>query len=99
MGEEAYMVGGIGQSSVEVTILMLPGHLLWIPPNLVTDPNNIKIVTSLDAKVEEGSNDGLKKLKLVSLPRHKKIFKTEGIYADKFRLPYIRQVKQGPTSS
>ena len=68
---------------------------------LGVDPNNIKIVDSLDAEEEEeeGSTDGLKKLKLVSLPSHKKNFKKEGIFGEKFRLPYTRKVIQGQTSS
>ena len=63
------------------------------------DPNNIKVVDSLDAEDEEveeeeggGSHDRLKKLKLISVARHEKNFMRDGIFGEKFRSRYTNQV-------
>ena len=61
------------------------------------DPTNIKCVDYLDAEeVEEeegqGSCDGLKRLKIVSLPGKEKNFRTDGAFGEKFRQRYTAQV-------
>ena len=63
------------------------------------DPNNIKIIDSLDAEEEveeeqgQGSAGGLKQLKIVGLRSQEKRFRKDGSFGEKFRLKYTKQVK------
>ena len=68
------------------------------------DPTKVKMVFSLDdafgneenASAEESDSGStpLRRLKVVSLPRQEKNFKTTGIFRKKFRTPYTTEVSE-----